>query len=108
MEIIILQPVKWEIFFKLDFGIGKQIKEKHFPEIRKNPENKLNEFELNRLKLYSYHFSAGKKHYRIIYKIHKNKIYILDAGVRKVFSAEGKEFFDKLNKRLVLLSKIYE
>lgn len=108
MEIIILPPVKWEILFKIDFRVQKLIKNKYLPEIEKNPENKLNEFEWEKIKLYSYHFSIGKKNYRIIYKIYKNKIYVLDVGIRKVFSTENKEFFNKLNKRLVLLSKTYE
>lgn len=108
METIILSPVKWEMFFTIDFRAQKLIKNKHFTEIEKNPENKLNEFEWEKIKLYSYHFSIGKKNYRIIYKIYKNKIYVLDVGIRKVFSTENKEFFDKLNKRMILLSKTYE
>lgn len=100
--------MKWEILFKIDFGVQKDLKIKHYPEIQKNPENELHKFEYENLKLYSYHFSVGKKNYRIVYKVHNNKIYILNVGIRKLFSSENKEYFDMLNKRLVLLSKIYE
>lgn len=108
MEIVVLSPVKWEMLFKIDFNVQALIKNKHFPEIEKNPENKSNEFEWERIKLYSYHFSVGKKNYRIIYKIHKDKIYVLDVGIRKLFSTENEEYFKKLRNRLVMMSKTYE
>lgn len=102
-----LPPVKWDLF-KLGGKIKKEIKEKYLPDIEKNPESKLNELTWENIKLYSYHFSIGKFNYRIMYKIYKSKVYILQIGVRKVFSSEGKEFFAELGKRLTLMGKSYE
>ncbi|MFH1452981.1 MAG: hypothetical protein ABIH00_03240 [Armatimonadota bacterium] len=107
MEIVILNPVKWELFW-MGSQIRKEVYRNCLPEIQKDPENKVREIEFERVKMYSYHFSIGKAGYRIIYKMHNDKIYIIMVEFRRNFSKENQAFFKKLNSRLVALSKIYE
>lgn len=77
---------------------------KYFNVILQNPDSGQS-FDYKETKLWSYHFSMGKKNYRVLYKTLGEKIFIILTGVRKVFSSESQQFFQELDSRLEFLKK---
>lgn len=105
MKLELLPPVNKDLW-RIGWGMRKKIKRDFFPVILQNPDGDgVHSFEYKDNKLCGFHFSEGKKNYRILYKIFDNTVFVIMVGLRKTFSSESEEFFKELDKRLEFLEK---